>query len=119
VEDLLRRLVEDWNRGDARAFGAAFASGVEYVTGSGRRLHGRKSIAALVDERAEASVISIVDGPFVESAGTAVRARFGWATEGAGPGRHGTIHCVLAWHPGGWRIEALRNEEAEPPSSRD
>ena len=113
VEDVVRRLVEAWNRRDTRAFGDAFAPAAEYVTGAGQQIQGRERIAALLAGRGDGSTIAVVDRPSIEQSGPTARIRFDWATAGdVGTPRHGTISCVIAWHSTGWLIEALHNEES-------
>jgi uncharacterized protein (TIGR02246 family) len=113
VAEAIERLVDAWNRRDARAFGSAFTHGAVYVTGAGHHIRGRESIGSLVDGNRDASKIAVVDGPSVERAATTATVRFAWSTasDGGGP-RRGTITCTLAWHGTGWLIDALHNEES-------
>lgn len=113
VSEAIRRLVDSWNRRDARGFGSVFTPDAKYVTGAGQHIRGRESIGGLVDSNRDASKIAVVDGPFVEMAATTATARFGWSTASdGGVPRRGTITCSLAWHGTGWLIDALHNEES-------
>jgi uncharacterized protein (TIGR02246 family) len=90
IEDVLRQLIDAWNRGDAEAFADRFAPDAEYTTGTGQCIRGRAQIAALVVAGVK---VALVDGPSVECDGTTATGRFGWATPDnqAGAARRGTI----------------------------
>ena len=111
IEDVLRKLIDAWNLGDAEAFAERFAPDAEYITGAGQSIRGRAHIAALVVAGAK---VALVDGPSVECDEDTATGRFGWATAAnqAGDDRRGTITCTLARHGSIWLIESLRNEEA-------
>ena len=111
IEDVLHRLIDAWDRGDAEAFAELFAPDAEYTTGAGQSIRGTANIAALVAAGAQ---IALVDGPSVELDGTTATGRFGWTTrdDHKGAARRGTITCILARHGRIWLIENLRNNEA-------
>jgi uncharacterized protein (TIGR02246 family) len=111
------RLVAAWNRGDARAFGGAFARSAVYVTGAGRTVRGRASIAALVGQAV--GRIRIEGRVEVHRRAGGALARFGWRSPGPrGSARGGTITCTLAREGTGWLIRRLTNEERSPSSAR-
>jgi uncharacterized protein (TIGR02246 family) len=113
ASEAVPRLVDAWNRGDARAFGSAFTPAALYVTGAGQHIRGRESIAALVDTGRDPSSIALVEGPLAELGETTATVRFGWSTAGDDTlARRGTITCTLAWQGTGWLIDALHNEES-------
>jgi len=110
VTVVVRKLVGAWNRGDADAFGRAFARSVRYVTGAGRLVRGRAAIARLVTR--SGGKVRIVGEVEVRRRGAAALARFGWcSTSPRGSARSGTIACTLAREGGAWLIHRLTDEE--------
>ncbi len=106
----VRRLVAAWNRGDAHAFGDAFAPSATYVTGVGRTVRGRAAIADLVKQ--VPGRVRIVGEVEVHRRRGVVQARFGWRAPGPrSSARSGVITCTLAREGTSWRIRRLANEE--------
>ena len=114
IGDLVRDLIDAWNRCDAEAFAALFAPSADYVTGAGERVHGRDGIADLVRQGAPGSAASMTGPPAIGLDGPAATVRFGWATtEPNERKREGIITCTLTRQGARWLIEALRNQETE------
>jgi hypothetical protein len=119
LAQLVRLLVDTWNRRDALAFANLFAPHADYVTGAGERLSGREAISRLVDEAVPVVHVSRVEASVEGDPGLG-SVSFSWvAAEGSGRARRGTITCACVRTAGGWLIESLRNSEAESaPESR-
>ena len=113
LSSLARRLVDSWNRGDARAFACLFTPAAEYVTGAGERIRGRQAISALLDKAAPAAHVMVVGQPVVRCDARSGEVTFMWsgAADGGGP-RRGSITCACIRRGSGWLIEALHNNEA-------
>ena len=113
LSSLARRLVDSWNRGDARAFACLFTPAAEYVTGAGERIRGRQAISALLYKAAPAAHVMVVGQPVVrcDARSAEVTLRWSGAADGGGP-RRGSITCACIRRGSGWLIEALHNNEA-------
>lgn len=108
LDDLARRLVDSWNRGDGRAFAALFTPAAEYATGAGECIRGREAISALVDKEAPAARVSVVGQPAIRCDATSGEITLMWSSGS----RRGRITCTCARQGSGWLIEALDNDEA-------
>jgi uncharacterized protein DUF4440 len=112
VEQLVRNLLECWNRRDAKGFAEGFSPAAEYVTGSGQVVIGAESISDLVRQAAPAARVSIRDKPEIDLQTHSGTVRFAWASrEADGIERNGTITCGLIRDGTRWLIDTLRNDE--------
>jgi uncharacterized protein (TIGR02246 family) len=111
--DVVTRLIEAWNRGDAAAFAGLFSSSAEYTAGSGERCVGRIEIASLA-ARAAASPVLLAGRPAVQRKGVTAVVRFAWTAGGAArPERRGVVTCEPRRGAASrWLIERLRNVES-------
>jgi uncharacterized protein (TIGR02246 family) len=114
IGDLVRDLIDAWNRCDAEAFAASFGASADYVSGLGDRVHGRDGIAGLVRRSAALSPVVMTGPPVIECDGPAATVRFTWAAvEPREKRRDGIITCTLTGQGARWLIQALRNDESE------
>jgi uncharacterized protein (TIGR02246 family) len=113
IADLVRRLIDAWNHGDADGFAGMCVSTAEYRTDHGHCVCGRDSIDELVRQASAGSPVSVVDSPSIGCDGAAATVRFGWAMAEQGiRTRRGVIACALVRQEAGWLIKALHNQEA-------
>jgi uncharacterized protein (TIGR02246 family) len=114
-DELVAQFVAAWNAHDAPAFGKLFASDADWVTASGKRLHGRDAIVAYLGEehaswaRATRMQSAQVHVRRVDEATAAVF--FEWQIAAPNPEanaapRRGNNLFVAARTPEGWTIVA-------------
>lgn len=117
LDDLARRLVDAWNRGDARAWASLFTLTAKYVTGTGGSLHGRDAISSLLET--PGAQVSIVGQPEVRCDARFGEVTFMWSSADAkGTQRHGRITCACMRDGSNWLVESLENNETRSgPSS--
>ena len=112
VGQVVRRLVDAWNRSDADGFASLFMPSAEYRAGSGRTVRGRAEIGELVRQAAPGSQVALVGPDRTEVTEGIATTRFRWlAVANVGENRRGTIECRLVYQGGSWLIEALHNDE--------
>ncbi|KDN22939.1 SgcJ/EcaC family oxidoreductase [Amycolatopsis rifamycinica] len=127
VRDVLGRLVDAWNSGDAAAYGRLFTEDADYVTYFGRNLPGRETI--------EGSHRALFEGPLkgsklTGSLGGEAKVRFVrpdvavvvvgggsslTGSEVADAGRESTVSFVLVREEGEWLITAFQNTRVSDP----
>lgn len=115
IRDLLDRLVDAWNRGDADAYGACFTDDATYVTYVGTVYRGRADLAAAHDAlfrgfvKGTRLVYDLVDlhFPTLDTATVVTRGD----TYKRRPGRLGKVqtYAVVRELDGAWRIAAFHN----------
>jgi uncharacterized protein (TIGR02246 family) len=123
IKHLIDELVETWNSRDGASFSRLFAENADYVTGSGVRLAGRRSIHDALIAGAPGSVdpgqVAMVTesirflGPDVAVVLCAWRMRPAHAGQTAtSAGRAGLMTIVTQRAGNMWRIVALQNTDA-------
>ena len=127
VLDVLARLTEAWNNGDATAYARLFTEDADYVTYFGLNLPGRDQI--------ESAHRALFEGPLrgVKLTGTPeppkvrfVRPDVAIAVVGGGsslsgnaesdPDRASTVTFVLVREEDGWRIASFQNTRVSDPA---
>lgn len=119
IRDVLTRLSDAWNNGDAAAYAALFTEDADYITFFGHHTEGRQAI--------EDSHRSLFAGPLKGSKMTAagiVKIRFlspdaaliittgGTSLEGEDkpdPGRNSIVSFTAVRTPDGWRLSSFQN----------
>ncbi|GGV37076.1 hypothetical protein GCM10010182_71590 [Actinomadura cremea] len=114
VTDLLNRLAEAWNAGDATAYAAAFTEDADYVRFDGRRVRGRAAIESshrwLFDGPLKGSTMGGMDGEIKPLADGAVLAvSEGGTAVAGGPRRPSTVSFTAVRTPDGRRFASFQN----------
>ncbi len=127
INDVLRRLTEAWNAGDATAYADLFTEDADYVTFFGMNFPGRATI--------ESSHRALFEGPLrgskLTGAEGSAKIRFirpdvaiaivggGSSLEGdtTDPGRESTVTFVLVEDGDGWRIASFHNTRVSDPAA--
>ncbi|GII63426.1 hypothetical protein Skr01_35110 [Sphaerisporangium krabiense] len=127
IHDLLRRMTDAWNAGDARAYAGQFTEDADYITFFGMRMTGREAI--------EQSHRALFEGPLkgVKLTGSAsgpaapsirflrpdvavVIASGGSTLDGRpAPERDSIISLTAVREPDAWRFAAFQNTRAASP----
>ncbi|GII84700.1 hypothetical protein Ssi03_26900 [Sphaerisporangium siamense] len=127
IHDLLRRMTDAWNTGDARAYAEQFTADADYITFFGMRITGREAI--------EQSHRALFEGPLKgvkltegTSAPAAPSIRFlrpdvavviasgGSSLDGRpDPGRDSIITLTAVREPDAWRFAAFHNTRKVSP----
>lgn len=126
IHELFERLLEDWARGDGRAYGSRFTEDADYVAFDGTRTRGRGEISAshqelfdkwLKGSRLTGRILGVrflgPDVALVHAAGgTVIRGK-----TGPSPGRDSIQTLVAVRQDEGWRFAAFHNCRIRPIGS--
>ncbi|MFE0023553.1 SgcJ/EcaC family oxidoreductase [Amycolatopsis sp. NPDC059021] len=129
VHEVLARLVDAWNAGDATAYGALFTEDADYVTFFGMNMPGR----AMIESAHRALFEGPLKGSRLTGAPGTAKVRFvrpdvaiavmggGSSVSGAArtdPGRESTVTTVLVRQDNGWRIASFQNTRVSDPAAQ-
>lgn len=130
IHDLLDRLTDAWNAGDAEAYARLFTEDADYVTFFGQNLPGRTAIEeahrALFEGPLQGSRLTGLgrnDHPkvrFLSPDVALVVAGGGSSVSGGHPeaGRESTVTLVAVCDAGAWRFTAFQNTRRTPMPGR-
>ncbi|MGH3319354.1 MAG: SgcJ/EcaC family oxidoreductase [Streptosporangiaceae bacterium] len=123
IHDLLRRLTDAWNAGDAKAYADLFTDDADYITFFGLNMPGRQAIEeghrALFEGPLAGSRLTGIDRPkirFLRPDVAVVVAGGGSSVSGDQPeaGRESTVTFVAVRDEGTWRFAAFQNTRRSP-----
>ena len=118
IKDIITRMIEAWNRGNAADFAAPFTEGADFIAFEGTHLKGRAQIREfqqrLFDRELKGTRLEGAP-KFVHFLGPAVAVMHAWSTttlEGqtnASPSRDSMQLFVITRHDGEWLCDAMLN----------
>ncbi|MEU4718065.1 SgcJ/EcaC family oxidoreductase [Nonomuraea dietziae] len=115
ITELLTRLAEAWNAGDAAAYAALFTEDADYISFDGTHSQGREAIESshrwLFEGPLKGSTMSSMDGgakvkPLADGAVLVISAG---GTALAGRQRHSIVSFTAIRTSGGWRFSSFQN----------
>lgn len=121
MNDLLQRLAEAWNAGDAAAYAELFTEDADYITYFGLHLQGREAIEATHREVFKLPIKIDMGGgePQVKELGPGVRQAI---VQGGSNGRASVVTFVAVetgggepGNGGGWRFAFFQNTRVTKP----
>jgi len=118
IKDIIARMIDAWNRGDAEEFAAPFTAGADFIAFEGTHLKGRDQIREF-HQRLFASELKgtrLEGAPkFVHFLGPAVAVMHAWGTTtlkgqtNASPSRDSMQLFVVTKQEGEWLCDAMLN----------
>jgi uncharacterized protein (TIGR02246 family) len=122
IKDLLARLTETWNAGDAKAYAELFTEDADYITFFGLHLQGREAIEE-THRHLFQTPIKLTGGggggePIVKRLGEGVALVIsggGSTVEGRpDPSRDSIVTFTAVSTPNGWRFASFQNTRVSP-----
>ncbi|MEV4104468.1 SgcJ/EcaC family oxidoreductase [Nonomuraea sp. NPDC049649] len=120
IRDLLDRVYETWNAGDAAAYARLFTEDADYITYFGATMKGRQAIEEghrklftmpiKLESRGEPAIRTLGDGVAL------IIATGGSTVDGApDPGRDSILTYTAVRTPEGWRFASFQNTRVSQP----